>query len=94
MYQSQRDIDHAFDRLQALIDAVCLRRTKKDEIAPGKPLVTLPPKTIEIKELEFTRDEQIVYDAYHNKAEQIVRRYAQIQNLFGFYLQDIFFFKY
>ena len=57
-----------------IVDALCIRRTKKDEIAPGRPLVTLPPKTITIKELEFSRDEQIVYDVYQRKAEQIVRK--------------------
>jgi len=64
-------------RLQFILDAVCIRRTKKDEIAPGRPLVTLPPKTVNLEELEFSRDEQIVYDAYKDKAQQIVRRYIR-----------------
>ena len=57
-----------------MIDAVCLRRTKSDEIAPGRRLVTLPQKTVTLKELEFSRDEQIVYDAYHTKTKQIVEK--------------------
>jgi len=67
----------AIYRLQMLIDSVCLRRTKKDEISPGRPLVTLPPKNVTLKELEFTRDEQIVYDAYQKKAKDIVNKYMK-----------------
>ena len=75
IFQGGLKFDFAyFYRLQNLIDAVCLRRTKTDEIAPGRPLVTLPPKTVTIKELEFSRDEQILYDAYHKKAGDVVRR--------------------
>ena len=63
-------------RLQTLIEAVCLRRTKQDEIN-GKPLVTLPPKVVTIKELDFTDEERKVYDSYRNKAQHIIEKYMK-----------------
>ena len=63
-------------RLQFLIEAFCLRRTKKDEVG-GKPLVVLPPKNVQIKELEFTREEKIVYEAYEKECRKVVERFMK-----------------
>jgi SWI/SNF-related matrix-associated actin-dependent regulator of chromatin subfamily A3 len=61
---------------QVLIEAVCLRRTKKDKIN-GKPLVALPSKTVTVRELEFTKEERTVYDAYQKQAQVIIERYMK-----------------
>ena len=55
-------------RLQILVEAVCLRRTKQDKV-DGKPLVDLPNKNIVLRELEFTEEERGIYDAYHQHAK-------------------------
>ena len=83
-HKFKRDIEHPVKngsprgilRLQTLIEAVCLRRTKQDEIN-GKPLVTLPPKVVTVKELDFTDEERKVYDAYHHKAQHIIEKYMK-----------------
>lgn len=36
----------------------------------GRPLVSLPTKTVLLKELDFTEEERIIYDAYHSKARK------------------------
>ena len=63
-------------RLQTLIEAVCLRRTKQDEIN-GKPLVSLPDKIVNIVELEFTDEERKVYDLYKDKALHFIEKYMK-----------------
>ena len=44
-------------RLRTLVEAHCIRRTKKDDVN-GKPLVPLPKKNIEVKELDFNDEER------------------------------------
>ena len=63
-------------RLQYVVDAMMLRRTKKDEI-DGKPLVKLPKKTIILKELDFTSEERTIYDAYEGNAKKIIEKYMK-----------------
>ena len=48
---------------QTVVKSICLRRTKTDQVN-GRPLVQLPNKKIEVKELEFTEEERTVYAAY------------------------------
>ena len=57
-------------RLQILVEAVCLRRTKQDKV-DGKPLVDLPNKKVVLRELEFTDEERAIYDAYHNNVKTV-----------------------
>ena len=64
-----------FERLQVLIDAVCLRRTKTDKRPDGSPIVTLPNKTIITREVELSEDERTVYDAFLNHYQMIVAKY-------------------
>src|SRR2546421_467368 len=47
---STRGYNQAMKKLQALIKAIMLRRTKKSQI-DGKPILTLPEKTIEMQYL-------------------------------------------
>ncbi len=80
----KKDIEHPIKmgdtrgvlRLQMLIEAVCLRRTKNDKIN-GKPLVALPNKTVTVRELEFSQEERQVYDAFHNHARMIIEKYMR-----------------
>ena len=64
-----------FERLQVLIDAVCLRRTKTDKRPDGSPIVTLPNKTIITREVELSEDERTVYDVYLTHFQMIVAKY-------------------
>ena len=57
-----------FERLQIVIDAVCLRRTKYDKTKDGRPLVPLPSKTIHQRTVQLNKEERKVYDVIYNDA--------------------------
>ncbi|KAI0600651.1 SNF2 family N-terminal domain-containing protein [Biscogniauxia sp. FL1348] len=59
------DVPESMKKLQALLKAIMLRRTKASEI-DGKPIVTLKEKTEEIVHVVFSTDEQ----DYYNKLEK------------------------
>ena len=66
-----------FERLQVLMDAICLRRTKSDRKPNGEPIVNLPSKTIRIREVELTEDERLCYTVLNNMAKDIVLKYQR-----------------
>ena len=41
----------------------------------GQPLVKLPEKTLRVKDLEFTEEERVVYDAYLKQGRELIMRY-------------------
>jgi len=53
-------------KFQALLKAMLLRRTKSSQI-DGKPILTLPPKTIETQHCIFSEEEHEFYSALRNK---------------------------
>ncbi|KAK8104010.1 uncharacterized protein PG998_011043 [Apiospora kogelbergensis] len=59
--RSYEDPDKVMKRLQALLRAIMLRRTKASKI-DGDPIITLPPKTEVIDYVTFGPDEQQYYD--------------------------------
>lgn len=65
-HATKRDVSHAMKRLQAVIRAILLRRTKTSKI-DGKPIITLPPKTEEIQHVIFDEDELAFYKALETK---------------------------
>ena len=67
--------DVGFERLQVLMDAICLRRTKNDKKPNGDPIVPLPKKTILIRDVFFSEDEKLCYDILKAEATEIVMRY-------------------
>lgn len=50
----------ASKRVQAVLRKTMLRRTK-DSTLNGKKILQLPPKTIEMVEMEFTEEERAIY---------------------------------
>jgi SNF2 family DNA or RNA helicase len=67
---------HGLQRLQTLMQLICLRRTKSDQIN-GKPIVQLPKKTVSTKELDFTEEERTVYKSFESKGREIILRYQR-----------------
>ena len=51
-----------FKRLQVLIDAICLRRSKTDKRPDGSPIVNLLPKTVINRNVELENGERSVYE--------------------------------
>lgn len=55
-------------KLQALLKAILLRRTKKSMI-DGKPILNLPERTTEASHAEFSEDEQTLYNALESRTQ-------------------------
>ncbi|KAJ3239466.1 hypothetical protein HDU81_005909 [Chytriomyces hyalinus] len=53
-------------RVQALLKAICLRRTKNSTL-DGKPIISLPEKTVELVEVAFTPAEREFYKSLEEK---------------------------
>eukprot|EP00668_Euglena_longa_P013001 GGOE01015530.1.p1 GENE.GGOE01015530.1~~GGOE01015530.1.p1 ORF type:complete len:911 (+),score=254.37 GGOE01015530.1:275-2734(+) len=64
------------ERLQALCQAICLRRTKAMQIR-GKPLLCLPALVTEVVSIELTAPERAKYAALHAQCQSIFERYAR-----------------
>ncbi|TVY39502.1 putative ATP-dependent helicase [Lachnellula subtilissima] len=75
------DADRAMQRLQTVLKAVLLRRTKQSQI-DGKPIINLPPKTIETQHVVFSGDELSFYQALESKTQIQFNKYLR-QNTVG-----------
>ncbi|RSL60213.1 DNA repair protein RAD5 [Fusarium duplospermum] len=64
------DFMRALDVVQTVLEPLVLRRTKDMKTPDGKPLVLLPPKQIEIVNVELSETERSVYDYIFNKAKR------------------------
>ncbi|KAH7310958.1 SNF2 family N-terminal domain-containing protein [Rhexocercosporidium sp. MPI-PUGE-AT-0058] len=73
---TQRNADGAMKKLQVLLKAILLRRTKKSMI-DGKPIITLPPKTEEIQHVVFDDDETAFYAALETKTQLQFNKYMK-----------------
>uniref|UniRef100_A0A7N0TJC4 Helicase-like transcription factor CHR28 n=1 Tax=Kalanchoe fedtschenkoi TaxID=63787 RepID=A0A7N0TJC4_KALFE len=56
----QRSPAKGYKKLQAVLKTVMLRRTK-GTILDGEPIINLPPKTIELRKVEFSKEERDFY---------------------------------
>ncbi|PVH86410.1 hypothetical protein DL98DRAFT_13691 [Cadophora sp. DSE1049] len=72
----RRDTDGAMRKLQVLLKAILLRRTKKSMI-DGKPIITLPEKTEEIQHVVFDDDEKAFYTALETKTALQFNKYMK-----------------
>ena len=85
----KRQIEHpckkghrqGFERLQVLMDTICLRRTKRDHGPDGKLLVSLPSKKILVRKVDMSEDEKLCYGLYSKGAQDIVNRYQNSGDL-------------
>lgn len=63
-------------RLQGVLKAILLRRTKKSEI-DGKPIIVLPPKVEEIDHVVFSKDEWEFYESLRDKTQLQFNKYRK-----------------
>ncbi|TGO31691.1 hypothetical protein BHYA_0432g00020 [Botrytis hyacinthi] len=63
-------------RLQGVLKAILLRRTKKSRI-DGKPIINLPPKLENIDHVVFSKDEQEFYQALKDKTQLQFNKYRK-----------------
>jgi len=68
--------ERAMKKLQGLIRATMLRRTKKSKL-DGRPLIELPERHNELTELSFTPDEKSFYDALETKTQVQFNKYVK-----------------
>ena len=57
------------------MDAIALRRNKTDKKPDGRPLVSLPSKTVLLRDVELTEEERICYGIFHEMARDIVAKF-------------------
>lgn len=63
-------------KLQALLKAILLRRTKKSKI-DGKPILNLPERTTEFQHAVFSEDEDAFYQALETKTQLQFNKYLK-----------------
>ncbi|OJD12574.1 hypothetical protein AJ78_06852 [Emergomyces pasteurianus Ep9510] len=66
----------ALQKLQALLKAILLRRTKTSKI-DGKRILQLPPRTTEKRHAVFSEDEKALYDALESKTQLQFNKYLR-----------------
>ncbi|KAG0285547.1 hypothetical protein BGZ96_010207 [Linnemannia gamsii] len=66
----------AMQRVQALLKAVCLRRTKTS-VVDGKPILNLPDRNVEIVHAPFSHDESAFYHALENRIRDRFNAYVK-----------------
>lgn len=77
--------------VQGVLEPLVLRRTKNMRDINGQPIIDLPCKEVEIEYLEFSPEEQDIYDSiythsktkfnYYVKSGSILSHYAHIFQL-------------
>jgi SNF2 family DNA or RNA helicase len=70
----------AYCKVQAILKAILLRRTKQSEI-DGKPIITLPPRYDQVDYAKFDEDQKAFYDALESKVRQKFNKYIVAGNL-------------
>ncbi|KAI9760885.1 MAG: DNA repair protein rad5 [Chaenotheca gracillima] len=65
-----KDFIRALDVVQTVLEPLVLRRTKDMKTPDGESLVPLPPKVIEIEEVELSKPEREVYDHIFTRAKR------------------------
>jgi DNA repair protein RAD5 len=68
------DFMRALDVVQTVLEPLVMRRTKDMKTPEGEPLVPLPPKQVEIVDVELSKTERDVYDYIFNKAKRTLSR--------------------
>ncbi|KAJ3567700.1 hypothetical protein NPX13_g6679 [Xylaria arbuscula] len=66
-----KDFMRALDVVQTVLEPLVMRRTKDMKTPSGEPLVMLPPKSIEIVDVELSQAERAVYDYVFAKAKRM-----------------------
>ena len=67
-------------KLQALLKAILLRRTKKSKI-DGKPILNLPERTTELQHAVFSEDEEAFYRALETKTQLQFNKYLKANTI-------------
>ena len=64
------DYIRALDVVQTVLEPLVLRRTKDMKTPDGEALVPLPPRVINVEQVQLSQDERDVYDLIFNRAKR------------------------
>ncbi|XP_031262898.1 helicase-like transcription factor CHR28 [Pistacia vera] len=64
-----------YRKLQAVLKTIMLRRTK-GTLLDGEPIINLPPKVIELKQVDFTKEERDFYNQLEIDSRDQFKEYA------------------
>ncbi|KAL5543034.1 hypothetical protein UlMin_010744 [Ulmus minor] len=70
-----RNSVHGYKKLQAVLRAIMLRRTK-GTLLDGKPIINLPPKTISLNKVDFSSEERAFYRQLEADSRSQFKAYA------------------
>ncbi|KAL5231586.1 hypothetical protein ABZP36_030362 [Zizania latifolia] len=70
-----RNAINGYKKLQAVLRVVLLRRTK-ETLINGEPIIKLPPKTINLDKVDFTKEERAFYMTLEERSRQQFKAYA------------------
>ncbi|WJX21628.1 Helicase-like transcription factor chr28 [Trifolium repens] len=70
-----RNSIQGYKKLQAVLRAIMLRRTK-GTLLDGKPIITLPPKTINLSKVDFSYEERAFYKKLEADSRSQFKAYA------------------
>lgn len=66
---------NGYKKLQAILRAIMLRRTK-GTVIDGEPIINLPPKTIQLKKVAFSTEERAFYNKLEAESRSQFKAYA------------------
>ncbi|CAN8321317.1 unnamed protein product [Cochlearia groenlandica] len=66
---------HGYKKLQAVLKAIMLRRTK-GTLLDGQPIINLPPKTINLSKVDFSEEERSFYKKLESDSRSQFKAYA------------------
>ncbi|KKY32158.1 putative dna repair protein rad5 [Diaporthe ampelina] len=67
----------ALDVVQTVLEPLVMRRTKDMKTPDGTPLVDLPPKSIEVVDIEMSETERQIYDYVYTRAKRTFQENVQ-----------------
>ncbi|KAF8411198.1 hypothetical protein HHK36_003742 [Tetracentron sinense] len=70
-----RNPTNGYKKLQAVLKTIMLRRTK-GTLLDGKPIINLPPKTVELKKVVFSKEERDFYNRLEADSRAQFKVYA------------------
>ncbi|KAJ7946934.1 Helicase-like transcription factor CHR28 [Quillaja saponaria] len=70
-----RNPTEGYKKLQAVLKTIMLRRTK-GTLLDGDPIITLPPKFVELKKVDFSREEREFYSRLEADSRAQFQEYA------------------
>ncbi|XP_021319327.1 helicase-like transcription factor CHR28 [Sorghum bicolor] len=67
-----RDTSLGYKKLQTVLRIVLLRRTK-ETLLDGEPIIKIPPKTIQLSKIDFTKEERAFYLRLEENSRQTLK---------------------